>query len=99
MKQVITFIFIMIATSATHAGQVSKPHEFSAGTAAVADEVNQNFDAIVDEVNDNDARLQQLERQVNTPIYQYSNVLGQLTSPALGAAMEIVEVKEERGQV
>jgi len=93
MKQIFTFVFIMVLTSAAHAGQVSKPHEFSAGTAAVADEVNQNFDAIVNEVNDNDVRLQQLEQQVNTPTYQYSSVLGQLTSPALNTAMEIVDVK------
>jgi len=37
------------------------PNAFSAGTAAVADEVNANFDAVVASVNDNNARMTAVE--------------------------------------
>jgi hypothetical protein len=98
--KVFHIIFLMMCSvSVCHAGQVNKPHDFSAGTAAVADEVNQNFDAIVDEVNDNDTRLQKIETQLNMPVYQYSNVLGQLTSTGLGVSMEIVDVKIQYARV
>lgn len=39
------------------AGEVTIPNDFEAHTAAVADEVNENFDAVADAINDNDDRL------------------------------------------
>jgi hypothetical protein len=43
------------------AGSVTLPHSFTAGTPAVAAEVNTNFTAIETEMNDNDSRIAALE--------------------------------------
>ena len=43
------------------AGPVTLPHTFTAGTTAVAAQVNANFAALATEVNDNDARITFLE--------------------------------------
>lgn len=43
------------------ASELTIPNSFSAGTPAVADEVNANFDAVAVAVNDNDARIASLE--------------------------------------
>ena len=39
------------------AGNVTIPNKFVAGTSAVADDVNENFDAVATEVNDNNSRI------------------------------------------
>jgi hypothetical protein len=40
------------------AGSVTIPNDFEAGTAAVADEVDENFKAVATEVNDNNTRIE-----------------------------------------
>ncbi len=43
------------------AGELDTPNSFSAGTSAVANEVNENFVAVATAVNDNDARITALQ--------------------------------------
>jgi len=51
-------LFIAYGVSAS---DLTVPNTFSAGSAAVADEVNANFDAVAIAVNDNNARIGELE--------------------------------------
>ena len=55
----------LISVSA-NAGQLNTPNSFSAGTPAVAADVNANFDAVETAVNDNDTRITGLEGDVST---------------------------------
>lgn len=48
------------------ADELTIPNAFSAGTAAVADEVNANFDAVAASVNDNNTRLMAMEGVMQT---------------------------------
>jgi len=62
MNQTIRRILIVIglmlvAYSHAHAGEVTIPNTFSAGTPAVADEVNANFAAVETAVDDNAANI------------------------------------------
>jgi len=65
MKNKIGIILMGLSLSmaATHASasSVTIPTSFTAGTAAVAAEVNGNFDAVKSAVDDNDSRLNALE--------------------------------------
>ncbi|MCP4695364.1 MAG: hypothetical protein GY862_00745 [Gammaproteobacteria bacterium] len=59
MKHRIAFIFqtiallliVMMAAISVRADSITKPHTFSAGTPAKADDVNSNFDTVYDQVN------------------------------------------------
>ena len=57
-----SFLFVLSA----NASDLTTPNEFSAGTAAVAAEVNVNFAAVETAVNDNDARIGALEGGTST---------------------------------
>jgi len=62
MKKMIQMMIYTIAAAMycsgfALAGDVSIPNSFTAGTPAVASEVNENFAVIEAEVNDNDARI------------------------------------------
>lgn len=48
------------------ASELTIPNSFMAGTAAVADDVNANFDAVATAVNDNDARITAMGGEVST---------------------------------
>ena len=56
-------ISLSIMGISTVASSVDVPHTFSSGTAALASEVNSNFNAVETAVNDNDARIAQLESE------------------------------------
>lgn len=56
------------------ASELTIPNSFTAGTAAVADEVNANFSAVATAVNDNDARIAALEMADGASTFQASNV-------------------------
>ena len=47
----------LLGLSVALASNVSVPHDFQAGTPAIAAEVNQNFGAVAAAINDNDARI------------------------------------------
>jgi hypothetical protein len=57
-----SFLFVLSAS----AGDMTTPNEFTAGTAAVAAEVNENFAAVETAVNDNDARIDAMEAMTST---------------------------------
>lgn len=65
---------MLLLASPLHAGDLTIPNEFTAGTPAVAAEVNANFDAVEVAVDDNDlrindllARVEALEAQASEP--------------------------------
>ena len=51
----------LMSSAIAAASELSVPNTFSAGTPAVADEVNENFEAGATAINDNHSRLQALE--------------------------------------
>ncbi len=55
------------------ASDLTTPNVFSAGSAAVADEVNANFSAVETAVNDNDARIAALEMGPGDLTFQASD--------------------------
>ena len=55
-------VFIIGLAGNAVAGELTVPNVFIPGTPALADDVNQNFDAVEIAVNDNDARLDNLDR-------------------------------------
>jgi hypothetical protein len=57
-----SFLFVLSAS----AGDLTTPNTFTAGTAAVAAEVNENFAAVEVAVDDNDARISGLQGDVST---------------------------------
>jgi len=64
------FLFVLVAG----ASELTVPNTFSAGTTAVASEVNDNFSAVADAVNDNDGRIAALEGAGGST-FQSSNAL------------------------
>ncbi|MEZ5465773.1 MAG: hypothetical protein R3F22_11255 [Lysobacteraceae bacterium] len=74
------FVLSALAALPVTAGDLTLPHSFSAGTPAVAAEVNANFDAVETAVDDNDARIAALEAlvvslQSQVAALQASNVM------------------------
>lgn len=64
MQRGISFYFLALGVlliRSASAGDLTVPNTFTAGTPAVASEVNANFDAVETEVDDNDARISDLE--------------------------------------
>ncbi len=53
----LSIIFLSLTIFPTHASECTIPNTFSAGTPAVAAEVNGNFDAVKNAVDDNDSRI------------------------------------------
>lgn len=56
----------VLVTLPAHAGSVTIPHAFTAGSPAVAAEVNANFSAVEVAVDDNDTRIAALEAALAT---------------------------------
>lgn len=61
MNKLIAIILVLTPALYAVAGEVDIPNQFSAGTRAVAAEVNANFDAVEVAVDDNAARIAALE--------------------------------------
>ena len=79
MRQILLTVLATLTISVSLAGEVSIPNSFIAGTPAHASEVNANFDAIKAAVNDNNARINTMLSQAQTPAYKYKNVIGTLS--------------------
>lgn len=65
LSKLFTILIAVFTTSLAQAGEVTIPNNFSAGSTAVAAEVNGNFAAVSAAVNDNDAPVAVLETLVN----------------------------------
>ncbi|GAB1258252.1 hypothetical protein NBRC116494_27540 [Aurantivibrio plasticivorans] len=68
-------LILLLSPNVLHASEVDVPNSFSAGTAAVADDVNENFSAIETAVDDNhqlivdlQARIEALENALPTAV-------------------------------
>ena len=98
----------LISVSA-NAGDLTTPNVFSAGTPAVAADVNANFDAVEAAVDDNDARISGLEGDVSmgdattfflpdeTPAAGDVVGSGVLTRTAAGAQFDIATTMLDAG--
>lgn len=61
LRKVILVCSGFLFVPGANADELNIPNAFSAGTAAVADEVNANFDAVAASVNDNNSRIMAIE--------------------------------------
>ena len=67
ISQVLILLLLCMASLSTvYAGEVTIPNTFTAGTPAVASEVNGNFTAVKTAVDDNDGRIAALEAALAT---------------------------------
>ncbi len=57
-------LLMVLTINMAHAGSVTVPNNFTAGTQAVAAEVNDNFSAVKTAVDDNDSRIAALEARI-----------------------------------
>ena len=57
LPTLVVLSLIVAGSNAAMAAQLTVPNKFVAGTKAVADDVNGNFDAVTTAVNDNDTRI------------------------------------------
>ncbi|NNF98049.1 MAG: hypothetical protein HKM93_01600 [Desulfobacteraceae bacterium] len=57
----LTSIILVLTLNTVRAGELAIPNAFTAGTPAVADEVNANFDSVKIAVDDNNSRIADLE--------------------------------------
>lgn len=74
-----SFVLILSASAA----ELTTPNEFTAGTAAIAAEVNANFAAVETAVNDNDARIGAMEAMTSmTDVFTF--FLPDEVTPAAG---------------
>ena len=94
MRQYLLIVLFFSFVTHSEAGVVTIPNQFSAGSPARASEVNANFSAVKSAVDDNHVRLSQVESALQTPTYQYRNVIGDLSSPDYKAvpALDVVQV-------
>jgi len=65
-KIVFGIVMIIVLSTPSWAGDLNIPNEFTAGEAAVAAEVNANFEAVETEVTDNHTRLTSVETTVTS---------------------------------
>ena len=80
---VITFCCASLCSSNALADSVAIQNTFTAGTPAVAADVNENFSDVASAINDNDARIVYLENQnaeLTARIVALENTLNQLNS-------------------
>ncbi len=65
-KRVALVLIALFGSNGAHAGELTVPNDFVAGTPAVAAEVNANFTAAEQAVNDNANRVVQLENAMTS---------------------------------
>lgn len=75
------FLLVFISSSfslALQASEVDIPHSFSAGTAAIASEVNENFDELEAAVDDNHQKIVALQDRVEALELENKDLLTQI---------------------
>lgn len=70
-----TLLLALLASVMAGADPVEDLTSFTAGTPALASEVNANFTEVAESVNDNDARLMELQNRIATLETQLSNLV------------------------
>ena len=80
---------LLPAGFAAHAGELTIPHSFSAGTPAQAAQVNANFAATRTAVNDNDARIAALETHLAALQSQVAALQSQVAAIEVSAVMAL----------
>lgn len=80
---------LLLFGPAAYAGSLTIPHTFTAGTPAVASQVNANFSATRLAVNDNDARITALESQVAALQSQLAGLQTQLAAINASTVMSL----------
>ena len=85
-------LMLLLVTPTATGGQVGALVQFTNGTVADANEVNQNFGAIRTAVNDNDARITALEgASGGQDLYNFNDAVrtGIITVPGAGGTADI----------
>lgn len=73
-------VCVLFSCSVTlHASEVDVPHSFTAGTAAVASEVNENFNSLETAVDDNHQKIEAMQAEIDELIEQNESLQEQLT--------------------
>jgi len=95
MSRFITTLALLAVATTTLAAPVDIPNQFTAGTTAVADDVNANFTAIETAVDDNDARI-----TTNTQRITDGNRIpnGDFSNGLAGWSMELGSLELATGQ-
>lgn len=74
MRMMLTTLSIAaLCAGSASAGNVTIPNDFQAGTPAVADDVDENFEAVRVEVNDNNTRISTNASNISTNTSNISN--------------------------
>ncbi len=84
-------LIALISSSFATAGSVSIPNNFSAGEAATAASVNQNFTAVKSAVDDNDRRISTLETSPTVAAQDFTGYA--MPFAAIGSAKNVVVLK------
>ena len=85
----IASLALLPAGFAAHAGELTIPHSFSAGTPAQAAQVNANFAATRTAVNDNDTRIAALETHLAALQSQVAALQSQVAAIEVSAVMAL----------
>ena len=100
---VINFILVLLTTLALpiQAGTLVVPNSFSAGTPAIAAEVNGNFTAVQIEVNDNDSRITGNDSRItsNTSRVEVLEGFANSTPPVECTGLSFVQAIDDLGNV
>jgi hypothetical protein len=81
------------------AGTVTIPNDFVAGTSAVADEVDENFNAVATEVNDNNTRIQTNETNISANTANISANNTQITTNTTGIGTNATAIQGKQNRV
>lgn len=85
----LTTVTLILAFSKVHAAECTIPNSFTAGTKAVAAQVNANFDAVKSAVDDNDNRITALEAAITAMQTRITDL--ETENDDLRARLEVVE--------
>ena len=85
MKTIYTILLVALPALSAVADEVDIPNQFTAGTRAVAAEVNENFDAVEVAVDDNATRIAALEASTGS-----TGVIVRVDGVAIGRLIDVV---------
>lgn len=81
------------------AGSVTIPNDFVAGTSAVADEVDENFNAVATEVNDNNTRIETNETNISANETNISANDTRITTNTTGISTNATAIQGKQNRV